>query len=272
MTNSYSATLGGPLVIPQIIKWPRASYSLSYSGTHNLSGIDQLSTVPTASLLSGNFNNLSKPTIVYDPNTGAPFPGNIIPQSRFSPAAEGLLQYFPAPTYPNLLVQNFRLVANTPSDSQNIGVRLNTPLNNKDRLNFNVQYQERSGYGLSGFGQFKDTSSGSGVSASVGWSHSFKPRVNNNATITFSRNVSDNTPYFANKTNVAAVARYRRHNSGPRGIRTTLHQLHQLRRHQRCQPFAEPASDYRLYRRFHLRHRQKTQADVWLFLSAAAVQ
>jgi hypothetical protein len=156
--------------------------------------------------MSGNFyNDTSKPTIIYDPlNSGVPFAGNVIPQSRINSAAEGLLQYFPAPTYDNLLVQNFRLIANTPSDSQNIGVRLSAPLNNKDRLSLNEQYQESSGYGLSTFGEFKDTNSGSGLSASVGWSHSFKPRVNNSVTVTFSRSVSDNAPYFANKRNVAA--------------------------------------------------------------------
>src|SRR6185437_572019 len=165
----------------------------------NLNGIDQLSTVPTAQVLAGNFNNLSKPTTIYDPlNPGVQFAGNIIPASRISPAAQSLLQYFPAPTYDNLLVQNFRLVANTPNNSQSIGVRVTAPLTNKDRLSFNEQYQNRNSYSLSNFGEFRNTTTGSGVSASVSWSHSFKARVNNNASISYSRNTSNNQPYFAN--------------------------------------------------------------------------
>jgi hypothetical protein len=204
MTNSYNATLGGPLVIPHVVIWVRAQYSVSYQGSHNLTGIDQLSTVPTANLLAGNFTSLNKPAVVYDPLSGQPFAGNLIPQSRISSAASGLLQYFPAPTYSNLLVQNFRLVTNTPSNSQSIGGRFNAPLNNKDRLNFNVQYQDRSSYSLSNYGEFKDTSTGGGMSASVGWNHSFRARVNNAGTLNFSRNQTHNTPYFAGKTNVAA--------------------------------------------------------------------
>lgn len=205
MTNSYTATIGGPLVIPHIVKWPRASYSISYSGSANLTGIDRLYTVPTPTLLSGNFTELSKPAIIYDPlNPGVPFAGNVIPASRISPISQALEQYFPAPLYNNILVQNFREIANTPTNSQNIGVRFSAPLTLKDRLSFNEQYQDRSSYSLSNFGEFKDTSSGSGLSASVSWSHSFKPRVNNNVSLTFSRNLSVTNPYFANKANIAA--------------------------------------------------------------------
>lgn len=204
MTNTYSATLGGPLVVPHVVKWVRAQYSISYSGAHNLSGIDSLSTVPTAALMSGNFTNLSKPSIIYDPLSSAPFSGNIIPQSRISPVATALEQYFPNATYSGLLVQNFRLVANTPSNSQSIGVRFNAPLNNKDRLNFNVQFQDRSSYSLQNYGEFRDTSTGSGLSSSVGWNHSFKSRVNNAGTVSYSRNLTSNSNYFADKTNIAA--------------------------------------------------------------------
>ncbi len=205
MTNSYSATIGGPLVVPHLVKWTRAQYSISYSGTHNLAGIDSLSTVPTAAVISGNFTTLSKPATIYDPLTGQPFAGNIIPQSRINPVAQGLLQYFPAPTYSNLLVQNFRLVANNPSNSQNIGVRFNAPVDNKNRLNFNVQYQDRSSSSLQNYGEFTDRSTGSGMSSSVGWNHSFKARINNSATINFSRNLSHNTNYFAGKTEIASA-------------------------------------------------------------------
>jgi trimeric autotransporter adhesin len=202
-TNSYSATFGGALVIPKIIKWTRAQYSISYQGTHNLTGVDRLSTVPTAAMLSGDLSTLSHPVTIYDPRSGNPFPGNIIPQSRIDSAAQGLLQYFPQPTYTGLLVQNYRLIASTPNNSQNIGVRFYAPLNNKDRLNFNVQFQSRASYTLQSFG-FEDTTTGDGLSASVGWNHSFRPRINNTATVNFSRNYSTTTPYFANKTDVAA--------------------------------------------------------------------
>src|SRR5207302_595595 len=37
------------------------------------------------------------PRVIKDPNTGAPFPNNVIPQNRLSPNGIGLLNIFPAP-------------------------------------------------------------------------------------------------------------------------------------------------------------------------------
>jgi hypothetical protein len=74
-------------------------------------------------------------------------------------------------------------------------------VSNKDRLNTNIQIQERDSKTQQLFG-YQDTGSGQGVSASLGWSHSFKPRFNNSATLTFSRNTTVLTPYFAYKDNI----------------------------------------------------------------------
>ena len=100
-------------------------------------------------------------------------------------------------------MQNYQLVAGTPSTSDNVGVRLNAPLSKKDRLTFNVQFQTRQSKNLQLFG-FEDSGTGSGMSASLGWSHSFAPRFNNSASISLSRNNNKNAPYFAYGQNVAA--------------------------------------------------------------------
>jgi hypothetical protein len=42
------------------------------------------------------------------------------------------------------------------------------------------------------------------MSTSVGWSHSFRPRLNNSANLSLSRNRNTNEPYFAYRQNVAA--------------------------------------------------------------------
>ncbi len=86
-----------------------------------------------------------------------------------------------------------------------MGVRLNAPINNKDRLNFNIQYQGRNSVTEQLFG-FRDTGTGSGTSASIGWNHSFAPRFNNVATLSYSRNTSQSNPYFATTNNNVAAA------------------------------------------------------------------
>jgi trimeric autotransporter adhesin len=201
-TNNFTATMGGPMVITKLLNWQRANFNFSYRGSLNLNGSNMLGTVPTDAERLGDFSGVK--SIIYDPLNGAPFAGNMIPQSRIDQAAQTLLQYFPQPTYDNV-VQNYRLITTAPNWSQTIGVRVSAPINNKDRTNFNVQYQDRNSKSKQLFG-YTDASDGYGLSASAGWSHSFAPRFNNTATLTFSRNITEGTPFFAYGQNIAAAA------------------------------------------------------------------
>jgi trimeric autotransporter adhesin len=200
----FGGTIGGPMVIPKILNWKRASFNVTYQGLLSRNPYDQVSSVPTADERSGDFAGLvvnNKPVTIFDPQTNAPFPGNVIPRSRIDSASAGLLQYFPLPTYSGL-IQNYRNTTSVPNNNQNIGVRLNAPLNNKDRLTFNVQYQDRNSQNEQLFG-FRDSTTGYGLSAAAGWSHSFGRRFNNSANLTFSRNIVKIDPYFANGEDIA---------------------------------------------------------------------
>ena len=202
----FGVNFGGPLVIPKLVHWRRASFNFSYQGLVSRNPFDQVASLPTQAERNGNFSATrinNAPVTIYDPFTGAPFPGNVIPAARIDPVAAGLLQYFPQPTY-NGLVQNYSLVSSVPNNNSNVGVRLNAPLNRRDRLNFNVQYQSRNSEALQLF-DFRDQGSGTGLSAAAGWSHSFAPRFNNSVNVTLSRNINRNAPYFAYSNNVAAT-------------------------------------------------------------------
>jgi hypothetical protein len=202
--NNLNANIGGPLHIPKIVNWQRAQYTISFGTAINRNGKSMVGSVPTAAERGGDFSQAltTTPSAIYDPLSGSPFPNNVIPTTRFNPASAGLLQYFPNPTYPGI-VQNYRFVITDPSNSRNIGVRFNAPLNNKDRLNFNFQKQNSNSNSHQLFG-FLDTGETSGLSFSSGWSHSFKPRLNNSATFSISRSRSQNAPFFAYTQNIAA--------------------------------------------------------------------
>lgn len=203
-TNTLNANVGGPFHIPKLVNWTRAQFMVSFATTLNHSGQNMVGSVPTPAERAGDFSeaSLTSPPVIYDPLSGAPFPGNAIPAARFDPAAAGLLQYFPLPTYPGI-VENYRFVITDPSTAHSIGVRFNAPLNNKDRLNFNFQNQQQHSDSYQLFG-FMDKGSSAGLSTANGWSHSFKPRLNNTATFTLSRSRSQTVPFFANGPDVAA--------------------------------------------------------------------
>ena len=198
---NFGANFGGPMVIPKLLNWQRASFYLTYQGTQSRNPFNLVSTVPTLAERGGDFSQL--PVTIYNPLTQQPFFNNTIPTAQLNSAALGLLKYIPMPTTSGT-VQNYHVVGSVPNNANNFGVRLNAPLSNKDRLTFNEQFQGRSSDSEQLFG-FRDPTSGTGLSSALGWSHSFAPRFNNSATLTFSRNTNTTVPYFAYSGDVAAT-------------------------------------------------------------------
>jgi len=99
--NQFGGTVGGPIIRNRLF------FLGNYEGLRDSKAQTRVSTVPSASLLSGNFVGLKT---VYDPATrvvapngtitASPFPGNIIDPSRFSPISVALLNYYAAPNRP----------------------------------------------------------------------------------------------------------------------------------------------------------------------------
>ncbi|MBZ5617124.1 MAG: TonB-dependent receptor [Acidobacteriia bacterium] len=203
--ESVAGNIGGPLRIPKLTTNDKWQVYLNVSVAQNRNARNQVSTVPTLAERNGDFSAAvvrNAPVTIYDPLNNAPFPGNIIPSTRFNSASVGLLQYFPAPLFDGI-VQNYSIAPSTPSDSHSVGFRLSGAVTTKDRLNFNQQFSGSGSTNEQLFG-FQDTSNGYGLSSTAGWSHSFKPRFNNSANFSFSRNVNKAAPFFAYGENVAA--------------------------------------------------------------------
>jgi hypothetical protein len=82
--HQFGGTLGGPIIKGKTF------FFADYQGMRINQGQSYLSTVPSALMRQGNFSEINRP--IYDPLTGQPFPGNIIPQNRWDPAAANVLR------------------------------------------------------------------------------------------------------------------------------------------------------------------------------------
>jgi hypothetical protein len=88
--RQFGGTLGGP------IRKDRTFFFADYQGTRIEQGVNRVSTVPSAAMRNGDFSEISQ--VIYDPLTGRPFPGNVVPPARWDPAAANILdQLIPAP-------------------------------------------------------------------------------------------------------------------------------------------------------------------------------
>ena len=110
--NQYGGTFGGP------IKHDRLFFFTDYQGSRMVRGIPFVDSVPTLAERTGDFSS-SKLPVIYDPSTTTasstsatgfirtPFPGNVIPSSRFDPLATHFVTFFPTPnTNPGAIANN----------------------------------------------------------------------------------------------------------------------------------------------------------------------
>lgn len=101
--NQYGFTLSGPVVIPKLFNGrDRLFFMTNYESFRQRQSSQAIYTVPTSAMTGGDFSGIAN--TIYDPITRAkqadgtitasPFPGNVIPKSRFDPISVKLLPYY----------------------------------------------------------------------------------------------------------------------------------------------------------------------------------
>ena len=91
------ATIGGPVYIPKIYNRRNKTFFFFSYETARGSQLTQLlnPTVPLAAWRQGDFSGLG--ATLYDPTTGQPFPGNVIPSNRINPVSQQIQdRFYPA--------------------------------------------------------------------------------------------------------------------------------------------------------------------------------
>jgi hypothetical protein len=102
--NIAGWSLGGPIFIPKHFNTSKTKFFFFASQEYTrslLNAANQYKTMPSALERTGNYSQSFNPgnslIVVNDPTTGAPFPGNIIPQNRINGWGQAMLNFFPLP-------------------------------------------------------------------------------------------------------------------------------------------------------------------------------
>ncbi len=100
--SRFSIIVGGPLVIPKIVKDPKTQFFLTYFGTRAKTPELFTETVPTAAERTGDFSAATQslgtsatsvPVTIYNPYTHQPFPNNVIPMESVEPRFARLVEF-----------------------------------------------------------------------------------------------------------------------------------------------------------------------------------
>src|ERR1019366_7540694 len=214
----FGATFGGPLSIPHLFRTNNGNFFVAYQGTRNRNASTQTSLMPTAAERTGDFsqtlNPLGNPVQLIDPSTGAPFPGNVIPATRISPQAKALLNFYPSPNFNPSARYNYQVPLVGTADADALQTRINKALNPRNTLNGTLGYQRTSAQSPTLF-QFVDGTRPQGMNLNLTWRHTFNKTLYGTLGAQYSRSSVRNTPYFANRVNVAGEAGIGGNNQNP---------------------------------------------------------
>lgn len=185
--EDFGLTLGGPVFKDQTF------YFFSYHGLRNSIPVEAGNrvTVPTVKMRRGDFSELltpsvsglSAPVIVYDPVTGQPFAGNIIPETRLNPVGRAYLNVYPLPTHPGV-TRNYLTNRQKKSTYDDFDVKLDHTFGQSDHLflsgsNWADEFSDPGripGY-QAGFGS--GTSQNEGFTLRAGETHIFTDKLVN---------------------------------------------------------------------------------------------
>jgi hypothetical protein len=134
--NETGGALGGPVFLPKIYDGRNKTFwFFTYTKDLRPASISfPVSTVPTARMKQGDFSEAGVP-VIYDPQTRAPFPGNIIPQSRFSRISRNILPLIPDPNVPRL-AGNYNFVNTSAFDRYIWSMKFDHAITDSNRVSF----------------------------------------------------------------------------------------------------------------------------------------
>lgn len=213
-------TIGGPVIIPHLYNGTnRTFFFVQMEDFMQPGGYISQGSVPTAAFRNGDFSSLltlPTPQIIYDPttynaatNSFSPFPGNVIPNGTNGPnringvaAKIASTTYFPLPNYTNptgVFYEN-NYVTSLPNAHPDYYPTVRVDHNfrgGKDAITGRWQYRRQNEDGNSnGLGpEYANTQNRDTTNAYIAETHSFSPRLVNEARIGFSR---DESVYYAN--------------------------------------------------------------------------
>jgi hypothetical protein len=226
-TNRFGLTYAGTPYIPHVIEHDRKDFLFfTFSGSRSSSPYDEYATVPSAAERGGDFSALTTTAgalvPIYDPTTGAPFPGNVISPQRVQAVATALLNYLPEANLPGTS-RNYERLASEATNSTLAGLRfihtfgsssgasplaglvrqyMGTSQGLQQNINVNFNYSHSASDNLGIYPSLDGKTLANSRSVAVGYTLS-AGRLTNTLTLSWNRASTHVTNQFTNVNDVA---------------------------------------------------------------------
>jgi hypothetical protein len=200
-----AVSVGGPIKIPHLLPHGPNFYT-SYQWTRDHNQAIEPGIVPTEAERAGDLSGLlgadGQPLTIYNPTTGLPYQGGIVPVSS---QAEALLALYPLPNLSGVPGYNFQVPVLNSNHQDVVQLRMEKTLGRRDSLNggFNLNSTRAGNVNLF---DFVDTTDTLGINSNVNWTHRLKPQVFIFTSYKFSRLRTLVKPNFEDLENVSGDA------------------------------------------------------------------
>jgi hypothetical protein len=184
--HQFGGDVGGPVLLPKYNGKNRTFFFVAYEHLQTHRENIQISRPLTAAERTGDFSALLPSTIITDPNTGLPYPGNQIPANEIDTFANNTIGlYMPLPNQPD--GATLSLLEPNPTTGNQVTVKLDETLGDKDRVwgrfywtkYLNSFYNQFPAFHASGGATFK--------SYAAAETHTFTPNLINEFQLSYSR-------------------------------------------------------------------------------------
>jgi hypothetical protein len=171
--NQFGAVVSGPVI------HNRTFFMANYEGLRTRRATTLFRAVPTAQQREGNFAGGAG---IFDPatfsatsNSRQPFPGSVIPRTRFGVMGNSALKYYPAPNTPLSGGFNYVVSASGQSDANQFHTRGDHQLSTRDLLFGRFSYSKGQGISPSGLPLTGGLQNTKAASITIQESHTFNP-------------------------------------------------------------------------------------------------
>jgi len=131
--NDYGFTVGGPVVLGKLYNGRNKTFFFALMGwIKERQRQEFFGIVPTEAAKRGDFSATGRP--LFDPVTGLPFPGNIIPANRIDANARGYSRMYPASNFSDTAGRNWFALQSRRDDTDEENYRIDHNFNSSHRL------------------------------------------------------------------------------------------------------------------------------------------